>query len=45
MTLEGYISVAVILLMIVALIKEVARPGLVLFAALVVFIAADILTS
>lgn len=45
MTVEGYISVAVILLMIVALIKEVARPGLVLFAALVVFIAADILTS
>jgi di/tricarboxylate transporter len=45
MTLEGYIAVAVILLMIVALVKELMRPGLVLFTALVLFMAADILTA
>ncbi len=45
MTLEGYISIAVILLMIIALIKEVMRPGLVLFTALVIFMVADILTA
>ena len=39
MTVEGYIAIAVIILMIVALIKEMMRPGLVLFTALVVFMA------
>lgn len=45
MTLEGYITIAVVFLMIVALIKELMRPGLVLFTAVIIFIAADILTS
>lgn len=45
MTLEGYIAIAVIILMIGALVKEIMRPGLVLFTALVIFMAADILSS
>ncbi len=45
MTIEGYIAIAIILLMIVALLKEMMRPGLVLFTALVVFMVADILTA
>ncbi|MBN1132485.1 MAG: SLC13 family permease [Bacteroidales bacterium] len=45
MTLSGYIAIFVILLMIAALIKEAMRPGLILFAALVIFIVADIITA
>ncbi len=45
MTISGYIAIGVILVMIVALMKEVMRPGLILFAALVVFMMADIITA
>lgn len=45
MTLSGYIAIGVILVMIVALIKEMMRPGLILFTALVVFIIADIISA
>lgn len=45
MTISAYIAIGVILLMIVALIKEIMRPGLILFSALVIFMAADILTA
>ena len=45
MTISGYIAVAIILLMIIALLKEMMRPGLVLFTALVLFMVTDIITS
>ncbi len=45
MTISGYIALGVILLMIVALIKEVMRPGLILFTALVIFLVTDILSA
>lgn len=45
MTLSGYIAIAVVVLMIIALLKEVMRPGLVLFTALVIFMVADIISS
>lgn len=45
MTLSGYIALAVILLMIIALVKEVMRPGLVLFTALVIFMLTNIISS
>ena len=45
MTISGYIAIGVILVMIVALVKEVMRPGLVLFAALVVFMITDIISA
>lgn len=45
MTLSGYIAIAIILLMIVALLKEMMRPGLVLFTALVLFMVTDILSA
>jgi di/tricarboxylate transporter len=45
MTLTGYIAIAVVILMIIALLKEMMRPGLVLFTALVIFMATDIITS
>ena len=45
MTVSGYIALGVILLMIVALVREMLRPGLILFSALVIFLAADILTA
>jgi di/tricarboxylate transporter len=45
MTISAYIAFGVILLMIVALIREVLRPGLILFAALVVFMITDILSA
>ncbi len=45
MTISGYIAIGVILVMIVALVKEVMRPGLILFAALVVFMVTDILSA
>ena len=45
MTLSGYIALGVILLMIIALIREIMRPGLILFTALVIFLIFDILTA
>ncbi len=45
MTAQGTIAVVIILLMIIALIKEVMRPGLVLFTALVLFIITNILSA
>lgn len=45
MTISAYIAIGVILLMIVALIKEIMRPGLILFSALVIFMLTDILTA
>ena len=44
MTITGYIAIGVILIVIIALVKEIMRPGLILFSALVVFLAFDILT-
>ncbi len=45
MTAQGTITVIIILLMIFGLIREVMRPGLLLFTALVLFIIADVLTT
>ncbi|MFC2090683.1 SLC13 family permease [Bacteroidota bacterium] len=45
MALSGYIAVAIILFMIFALIRELMRPGLILFTALVLFMVADIITA
>ena len=45
MTISAYIALGVILLMIAALIKEIMRPGLILFSALVIFMVTDILTA
>ena len=45
MTISGYIALGVILLMIIALVKEILRPGLILFSALVIFMLADIITA
>lgn len=45
MTISGYIALGVILLMIIALIKEILRPGLILFSALVIFMLADIISA
>lgn len=45
MTITAYIALGVILLMIVALIREMMRPGLILFCALVVFMITDILSA
>ncbi len=45
MTLEGYIVIGAILIMIVALAKEVMRPGLILFSAATVLMATGIITS
>lgn len=44
MTFNGYLSLGIILLMIIALVKEVMRPGLILFTALVVFLVFGILS-
>ena len=44
MTISGYIAMGVILLVIIALIKEIMRPGLILFSALVLFLVFDILS-
>jgi len=44
MTINGYIAIGVILIVIIALVREIMRPGLILFSALVVFLAVDILT-
>ena len=45
MTVSGYIALGVILLMIIALVREIMRPGLILFSALVIFLVADIVTA
>jgi len=45
MTISGYITIGIILIMVIALVKEVMRPGLILFAALVVFMVADIISA
>ena len=45
MTITSYIALGVILLMIVALIREILRPGLILFAALVIFMVTDIISA
>lgn len=45
MTVSGYIALGVILLMIIALVRELMRPGLILFSALVIFLVTDILTA
>ncbi len=45
MTVSGYIALGVILLMIISLVKEIMRPGLILFSALVIFLVTDILTA
>ncbi|MFO7933677.1 MAG: SLC13 family permease [Bacteroidales bacterium] len=45
MTASGYIAIGVVLLIIVALVKEVMRPGLVLFSALVIFMVTDIISA
>ncbi len=45
MEISGYISLGVILLMIIALVKEILRPGLILFTALVLFLVFDILSA
>jgi di/tricarboxylate transporter len=44
MTFSGYIALGVVLLMIIALVKEILRPGLILFSALVIFMIFDIIT-
>ena len=45
MTFEGYFVIAVIILMIIALINDWMRPGLLLFSALVVLMAAGIVNT
>ncbi len=45
MTISGFIALGVILLMIIALIKELLRPGLILFSALVIFMMTDIISA
>ena len=45
MSLDGYIVSLVIVLMMVALIKELFRPGLILFSVLVIFMALGIIDS
>lgn len=45
MTLEGYFVIGVILIMIVALIYDLMRPGLLLFSALMVLMATGVVTS
>lgn len=45
MTTPAYIALGVVLLMIVALVREIMRPGLILFSALVVFMVTDILSA
>ncbi|HER09972.1 MAG TPA: hypothetical protein ENO20_13795 [Bacteroides sp.] len=45
MTFSGYIAIGVVLLIIIALVKEVMRPGLILFSALVIFMITDIISA
>ena len=45
MTISGYIALGIILLMIIALVREILRPGLILFSALVIFMVFDIISA
>lgn len=45
MTFEGYFVLAVIVIMIIALIYDLMRPGSLLFSALVVLMATGVITS
>jgi di/tricarboxylate transporter len=45
MTFEGYFVIGVILIMIVALIYDLMRPGLLLFSALMVLMATGVVSS
>jgi di/tricarboxylate transporter len=45
MTISGYIALGVIVLMIIALVREILRPGLILFTALVIFMIFDIISA
>ncbi|HBL78234.1 MAG: hypothetical protein A2W90_16740 [Bacteroidetes bacterium GWF2_42_66] len=45
MSIEGYIVIAIIVLMIVALIWEVMRPGLIFFSAVTILMAIGIITT
>ena len=45
LTLEGYIVLAVVVLTIVALAKEVMRPGLVFFSSAVILMSSGIISS
>ncbi len=45
MTFEGYFVLAVIFIMIIALIYDWMRPGMLLFSALVVLMATGIVDS
>ncbi len=45
MTLEGYIVIGVIVLTIIALAKELMRPGLVFFSAAVILMASGIINN
>ena len=45
MTLEGYIVLAIVFITIIALAKEVMRPGLVFFSSAVILMATGILTD
>ncbi len=45
MTLEGYIVLAVVFLTIIALVKEVMRPGLVFFSSAVILMATGVITD
>ena len=45
MTFEGYIVLGVIFIMIIALAKEVMRPGLIFFSAAVILMATGILSD
>lgn len=45
MAFEGYFVIAIIILMIVALIYDLMRPGLILFSALMVLMATGVITA
>ena len=45
MQIEGYIVLAIIVLMIVALARELMRPGLILFSSVIILMASGIITS
>ena len=45
MSTEGYIVIGIIVLMIVALAKEIMRPGLILFSAVTILMAVGIISS
>ncbi len=45
MNAEGYIAIGIIVLMVVALVKEIMRPGLILFSAVIILMAVGIINS